>query len=591
MLHHFERWATHACLVLFLASGLCGVFASPVIAASLSQQVRENISGLLAQQPSPPLLTLAPQKIPLSVELFEFYRENGFRPGWVGDFGTSSMAKDLLAVLESCWNDGLIADDYHVSQIRSLLEFEKDARRYQVLQDANYLARLDILLTDAFLRYATHLTAGRVDPNAIYEGEWKARPRRANVVQLLRFSLEKERVAAALQDMQPAYPGYARLRLALQSYRELELAGGWPVIPDGPVVRPGQHDQRVSLLRQRLLISGDLVPDRFETLDLDNTFVSIDLPLPEGDQLESKTTAALRLFQSRHGLQDDGVLGPKTLEALNVPVSSRIRQLELNLERWRWLPKVLGNRYILVNIADFHLFVVEQGHTVLEMPVVVGTAYRKTPVFSDEMTYIEFAPYWGVPETILEEDKLPQIRRNVQFLDRNHFEIVAWNNSSERIVDPRTINWRKVGPKTFPGFLRQKPGPWNALGHVKFMFPNEFDVYLHDTPDRHLFSRDRRSFSSGCIRIERPLDLAQYLLEGSGQWTCDVIQDLMDGFEPKRVTLPKSLPVHILYWTAWVDEQNRVQFREDIYERDATLNLALYGVQEPKVMAQLDAKR
>ena len=587
MFQRLERVAAAACLVMFLAIGLCGISPSRSLGSSLSQQVSDNIRDFFDQQTAPGVLTLPPLKIPLTSEVAEFYREENFRPAWVDDFGTSSMAADLRDVLERCWIDGLVADDYHLSQIRTLMKLEQDSKRYQVLQDANYLAQLDILLSDAFLLYATHQTAGRVDPNVIYEGEWKARPRRANVVQLLKFSLKNQRVATALQDMQPTFPGYARLRQALETYQILQRQGGWEQIPDGPVVKPGQEDERIPLLRKRLQVTSDLVPDQFVALDIDGQEVSLPLPLPDGNKLDAKTVAALRIFQARHGLQDDGVLGPKTLAALNVPAATRLRQLQLNLERWRWLPKVLGDRYLLVNIADFHLFVVERGKTVMDMPVVVGTAYRKTPVFSDEMTYIEFAPYWNVPETILEEDKLPQIRRNVNFLGRHHFEIVSWNNSSERVVDPHSINWRKVTADNFPGILRQKPGPWNALGHVKFMFPNEFDVYLHDTPERYLFVRDRRSYSSGCIRIARPLDLAQYLLAGTGTWDCDSIQDLMEGFEPKRVMLPRGIPVHILYWTAWVDEQGQVQFRDDIYERDAALEVALFGTQETKMMAKV----
>jgi murein L,D-transpeptidase YcbB/YkuD len=268
------------------------------------------------------------------------------------------------------------------------------------------------------------------------------------------------------------------------------------------------------------------------------------------------------------------VLGPKTLAALNVSVEARIRQIELNLERWRWLPKDLGGCYIMVNIAGFELAVMEGTDIVMTMPVVVGTAYRKTPVFSARMNHLIFAPYWNVPPTILREDKLPKIKADPGYVQRQHFEIVRGTEENPTFLDPWNIPWRKVTAATFPGHLRQTPGPWNALGRVKFMFPNAFDVYLHDTPDKHLFVRDARTFSSGCIRIQKPLDLAQYLLEEQG-WDRDRILAAMARSKPLRVELVRSLPVHVLYWTAWVDAEGILQFRDDIYLRDLDLDRAL----------------
>ncbi len=335
------------------------------------------------------------------------------------------------------------------------------------------------------------------------------------------------------------------------------------------------------LIRQRLLSNGDLVPpevwgrgsggmDLSEPVGVepDRLFVGVaDL------HYEPATIHALKRFQRRHGLSPDGVLGPRTLAELNVSVEERIRQIEINLERWRWLPKSLGERRIEVNTADFRLRVVEDGQTVMSMPVIVGTGYRKTPVFSARMTYLEFAPYWFVPPTILREDKLPRIKRDPGWVKRRHFDIVSWKGP-ERSIDPWSIDWTDMEAKRFPGVLRMQPGPWNPLGRVKFMFPNRYAVYLHDTNERHLFRRNIRSFSSGCIRIERPQDLAYYLMENQG-WHCDTLLDAMGRKRPKKVQLEQALPVHILYWTAWVDERGRLQFRKDLYLRDLDLDLAL----------------
>jgi murein L,D-transpeptidase YcbB/YkuD len=260
------------------------------------------------------------------------------------------------------------------------------------------------------------------------------------------------------------------------------------------------------------------------------------------------------------------------LSALNVSVSERVSQIELNMERWRWLPKSLGEKYLLVNIADFSVSVVDAGKTVLSMPVVVGNSYRKTPVFSAHMTYLEFAPYWYVPKTILEEDKLPLIRNDPTYIERKNFEMVSWDR--ETVVDPATIDWDAIDAESFPGLLRQKPGPWNALGRVKFMLPNQYAVYLHDTNERHLFGQRNRQFSSGCIRLKRPAELARYLLEDKG-WDETDVADALASEKPKRVYLEKALPVHVLYWTAWVDDAGQVNFREDGYGRDRDLAQAL----------------
>jgi murein L,D-transpeptidase YcbB/YkuD len=256
-------------------------------------------------------------------------------------------------------------------------------------------------------------------------------------------------------------------------------------------------------------------------------------------------------------------------------VEERIRQIEINLERWRWLPKTLGNRYLLVNIAGFNLTVVEDGKTVLEMAVVVGTPFRRTPVFSANLSYLIFSPYWNVPVTILREDKLPLIKADPGYVAAHHYEIVSWQDFPNRLLDPKSIDWSRITARNFPGLLRQKPGPWNPLGRVKFMFPNDFSVYLHDTPDRHLFAREQRSFSSGCIRIERPFELALYLLQGQEGWDADSIRGAMTSNVTRRVDLRQRIPVHILYQTAWVDDQGRLQTRPDLYQRDAALYDAL----------------
>ncbi len=491
-------------------------------------------------------------------QLEEFYRRRGYRPAWLVGGRPGALVGELLEALRNADADGLCAEDYHLDQIEDLLAAPPSPLGLESLARPQQ-ARLDLLLSDAFMRFAANLVDGRVDPNAVFD-DWRSRPRRFDPVRFLEFALRRGHVQLLLADLLPSYPGYFALRKALADYRRLWLGGDWPVIPPGPALHSGMVDPRLPLLRRRLQAVGDLT-------------VGVDDGANEGRTFDAATVVALKSFQLRHGLAPDGVLGPRTLAELNVPITTRIHQLELNLERWRWLPKSLGKRYVLVNIADFRLSVVDSGAPVLSMPVVVGTSFRKTPVFSGRLSYLELSPYWNVPPTILREDLLPKLKADPGLLTARHFEIVHWDG--EGAIDPASIDWQQVDAKSFPGILRQLPGPWNPLGRIKFMFPNPYAVYLHDTSAPALFERQVRSFSSGCIRIQRPFELARYLLADE---TDPGLRDLSPESLPpteERVELADPLPVHVLYWTAWVDSDGRVNFRDDIYWRDLDLQLAL----------------
>ncbi len=580
-------------LKIFLLSALgAAVFCGGASAEDLTARVRLAIEQQIsAHQPAPSLI-LGEKVLALQTALPQFYAAREYRPAWLDGRGLKKEGLALVDTLRGAAEEGLCPEDYHLVYLESLIRLFEDYRKFDLPPDPAWLTQFDILLSDALFGYASHLIQGRVDPAEVHEG-WRANPRKADLSKLLRYALENDRLATVLADLVPPHAGYLRLKSALERLRVLSAMGGWKEVPAGPMLRPGMSDPRLPMLRQRLWAGGDLVPpvdwsepgspdavDEIfaalvdgQTAPQSESVALVDVADPRYDPV---TVAAMRRFQRRHGLSPDGVLGPKTLAELNTSVEARIRQVELNLERWRWLPKSLGKTHLLVNSADFRLEVVEEDKTVLTMPVVVGTGYRKTPVFSAHMTYLEFAPYWFVPPTILREDKLPIIRSNPGWLRRHHYEIVPWGADAAETIDPREIDWRTMRAEKFPGVLRMQPGPWNPLGRVKFMFPNRYSVYLHDTPDRHLFNRNVRSFSSGCIRIERPLDLAQYLLENEG-WGCDALIDKMNGATPSRVELRRPVPVHILYWTAWVDEGGTVNFRDDLYQRDLDLDLALFG--------------
>jgi murein L,D-transpeptidase YcbB/YkuD len=268
-------------------------------------------------------------------------------------------------------------------------------------------------------------------------------------------------------------------------------------------------------------------------------------------------------------------VGPATLAALNVPVEQRIRQIRLNLERWRWLPRDFERRYLLVNIADFELDVIEDGRVRTTMRVIAGTTARRTPVFTGRMTYMELNPYWHIPPIIAKEDILPRLWKDPRYLVRENIRVFrGWAQEAPE-VDPESVDWSQVTPEKFPFKLRQEPGPSNALGRIKFMFPNKFDVYLHDTPGRGLFNHNSRSFSSGCIRIEKPIELAEYLLQGQPEWNREKIVAAIHSKKTQIVWIPEPIAVHILYWTAWVDEDGTVHLRDDVYGRDTPLDEAL----------------
>jgi murein L,D-transpeptidase YcbB/YkuD len=337
----------------------------------------------------------------------------------------------------------------------------------------------------------------------------------------------------------------------------------------------GDRDKRISAVNDRLVFWGDkpkapkpLIPELFD---------------PELEKV-------IRRFQIRHGIESDGILGKKTLAALNFSASDRLSQIEINMERWRWIPHHMGTQYVLVNTADFSLQLVAGLETLMEMRVVVGRPEQLTPVLSGEINYVVINPYWHVPHSIAVRDILPKLRKNPAYLREQHITVLeGWSNNAAEI-SPDSVDWKNISDHSFRYKLRQEPGPKNSLGRIKFMFPNKFGVYLHDTPSRGLFKRAKRGFSSGCIRIEKPMDLAAYLLRDKPGWNYDAIQAQIESGETRAIPVHPTMPVHLLYWTAWVDENHIVQFREDIYNRDNGLKSAL-AEKPPMLMAEKRTKR
>jgi murein L,D-transpeptidase YcbB/YkuD len=496
-------------------------------------------------------LSACDERIQASAGLAPFYEARGYLPAWTNDDGPKKQALDLMAAIGQAGDEGLNPEDYHYSAVRRSLDRLGYGRGSYAGVDPRILVDLELLLTDGFLLYASHLLSGRVNPETI-DPEWLANRREADLAAVLEQALSEDRIEGTLHDLLPAHPGYANLREALKTYRQIEVSGGWVKVSNGPKMTKGQRGHRVVQLRKRLLATGDLEEG-----------ASSDVP-----ELDETLEQAVRRFQKRHGLEADGVVGRDTLSALNVAVEDRLHQIQVNLERWRWLPKELGNRYVFVNLANFELEVVEAGRGVMDMRIIVGKDYRRTPVFSGKMTYLVLNPSWHVPAKIARLDKLPLIKKDPGYLSREHFRVLEGWGADAKEIDPATIHWSKVSRGNFRYHFVQDPGPWNALGRVKFMFPNHFDVYIHDTPSRELFEKTVRTFSSGCIRIEKPLQLAEYVLAGDPKWNSEALLAALEIGQEQTVRLPAPIPVHVLYWTAWVDSSGAVQFRKDIYERD-----------------------
>jgi murein L,D-transpeptidase YcbB/YkuD len=481
--------------------------------------------------------------------IIQFYTQREYRPAWLNADGPLASTDAFLRAVENAEREGLRPGDYHDQKLSNLLATVRTEPAVAVQR----WAELDLLFTNSWLTYASHLLAGRLNP------PWAAKSRSKDLLPILQQALEQGNPAEALAALSPAQPDYVRLRTALADYREIARKGGWGIVSSGPKLTKGVRNERVKELRARLRVTGELVKDTATGLKGGE------------DLFDENLRQAVSRFQRRHGLPDDGVVGADTLAALNVPIAQRIRQIEANLERWRWLPDDLGQRYVLVNVPDFSMVVIEHGQRVLEAKVIVGKSVLQTPVFTAKMSYLVLNPRWHVPASIAIKDKLPQLRRDPYALARQNIRIYSHSGQE---IDPGSVDWNTVGRGNFPYRLRQDPGPRNALGRVKFMFPNPFNVYLHDTPSQGLFSRSQRTFSHGCIRISKPIELAEYVLRDDPRWTRDTILSASTGRRERIVKLPEEIPVHIIYRTAWVAEDGTVNFRDDIYQRD---NLSVKG--------------
>ena len=492
-------------------------------------------------------------------DLAKFYEEYGGALPWVSGMQATPQAQAMIAILERADEKGLSADDYDGPRWPARLANLKPATRDPKEQD---LVRFDVALTISAMRYISALHIGRVNPQHLHFGVDVAE-RRYNLPEFLReHVVHTANVSDTLQQVEPPYPGYQRTMQALGRYQELARQDNGENLPAiKKQIRPGDSYPGVPRLARLLRLVGDLPQDA---------------PLATDDTIyQGVLVSSVKSFQQRNGLTASGQIDVQTLAELNVPLSRRARQMELTLERWRWLPDEYQQSPIVVNIPEFRLRAYDDHFKIATtMKVVVGKAYgHDTPIFMSTMRSVIFRPYWNVPPSIARAEIVPSLERNPDYLTKENMEIVdlRGNTISSGAVTNDMLQQAREGKLSF----RQRPGPKNSLGLVKFEFPNEFDVYMHDTPAAELFSQSRRDFSHGCIRLEKPADLAAWVLRDNPGWDIDHIRAAMNGTKTEEVKLAHPISVLIVYGTVIVSEDDVVHFYDDIYKHDAALEQAL----------------
>lgn len=454
-------------------------------------------------------------------DLWSFYSGRKFAYAWFDENGLIEQAGNLFNKIENIQEEGVSSQLFYEDDLHKMMDNDSSAG---FTEKANTSAEL--MLTAQYFFYAQKIWNGISDKD-LREIDWDLPRKKLSYEAMLDSLLESP--SSTFMKNEPVYRQYSLLKDNLKKYRSIQAGSGWKQIKaDKKSYRPGDSSEVIADIREHLFLVGDL--------SANNGSPVYDHELEE----------AIKRFQQRYGLTEDGIIGKSFIEELNYPLEKRIEQLIVNMERCRWLPLTFRKDYIVVNIPEYSFHAFENDSLAWSMKVVVGTELNKTAVFSGMMNTVVFSPYWNVPAGILAKEVLPAIRRNNNYLENNHME---WNGKS----------------------VRQKPGPWNALGKVKFLFPNSHSIYLHDTPSKSLFSRDQRAFSHGCIRVEDPRRLAIYVLRHQPEWTVEKIDEALNAEKEKYVKINEPIPVIITYLTAWVNSKGQLNFRKDIYKRDSRL--------------------
>lgn len=462
-----------------------------------------------------------PKLKPYEKNLLKFYRARAFTYAWFDENGLLEQAGNLFNKIENIHEEGVTSQLFYEDALHRMMDNDS-SEAFTEKENPS----VELMLTAQYFFYAQKIWNG-ISDKALHEIDWDLPRKKLSYEAILDSLLEAP--SSAFMRTEPVFRQYGLLKANLKKYRSIQDEGSWKTIsPDKKAYRKGDSSKVIAEIRDHLFLIGDL--------PLKNNSPVYD------DALET----AVKKFQHRYGLTEDGIIGKSLIEELNYPLKKRIEQLIVNMERCRWLPLALRKDYFVVNIPEYRFHAFENDTLAWSMKVVVGTDLNKTAVFSGMMSNVVFSPYWNVPAGILNKEVLPAIRRNSNYLENNHME---WNGKT----------------------VRQKPGPWNALGKVKFLFPNSHSIYLHDTPSKSLFSLERRAFSHGCIRVEDPRRLAIYVLRHQPEWTEEKIDEALNAEKEKFVKINQPIPVIITYLTAWVDSEGNLNFRKDIYKRDSRL--------------------
>lgn len=502
-----------------------------------------------------------------SVVIQRFYQERSFHPAWLVDKKLTERAYEMRYEIQQAKFDGLNPSDYHLGPINSYFDkIEKTKEGGDGLTTLEYAA-LDLLLTDAFIMLSSHLYLGKVDPDNLKTawGIQRTAPE-LTIDQRLEKAIQEGSLRKSFEELYPSFTVYKKMRDGLRElfdYQGKYLSESnisWKSLKLSKSIKQQEVHDLIPEIRRRLMFWGFL--DFYEA--------------DQEKYYDSLMEAGVKRLQYRHGMEQDGVIGQGTIQALNQSPEDLIVTARVNMERLRWLPDNLKEQdLILVNTANFQLDYIQRKDTVLSSRVIVGKSFHSTPQFSAEMSYIVFSPTWTVPNSITRNEIIPAVKRNPNYLARNNMKILTASGAE---VSPGAIDWAKVNPRTFPYIIRQEPGENNSLGLVKFMFPNKHSVYIHDTPARSLFEREDRALSHGCIRLQKPFELAKLLLSFDASWTDEVIRENMHLKKEKIVMLDRKIPVVILYLTYWADSKGDYFFRRDLYSRDTEIFKALQEV-------------
>lgn len=492
-----------------------------------------------------------------SADIQSFYANRSFHEAWSGDGIVSEIAYELRFEIKQAQFDGLNPSDYNLALLESFFASFESNKKNNTENNTSDLADFDLLMSDAFFHLAAHLELGKVDP-AKLDSNWDItrKSHKVDYIDLLEAGLESGSIRKSLESLYPSFIMYRKGREVIRALDELRKSDSldWKAVKIDKTLKVGESSNTVEALRSRLIFWGYLFQN----------FVS------DPKMYDSTMMIAVQAFQKRNGMEPDGALGKMTVNALNQSPRNLMDKAAVNMERLRWLPDSLhDSEMIVVNIANFQLDYLSKGDTLFSGKVIVGKQYHASPIFSAPMKYIVFSPYWNVPNSIARNELIPSIRRNPNYLKQKNMEVVT---HSGKLVDPSTVNWYS---KSFPYMIRQKPGGENALGLVKFMFPNKYSVYLHDTPSKSLFEREDRALSHGCIRLQNPEKFAKLLLSDMPGWTDEKIQEAMHQPKEQIVNLNREIPVVLIYLTFWADSRGQGHFRPDLYGRDGEVLAAL----------------